>query len=99
MHVISRKKLLEAARKHRDLAMQLDAWYRTAKAARWESLADVRRVYPHADGVRVREAVYTIFNLCGNRYRLIAEAFFADRTILVRRVLTHAEYSKEEWKK
>jgi mRNA interferase HigB len=61
-------------------------------------VADLRRVYPHADGVRVGEAVYTVFNLCGNRYWLIAEIFFANRTILVRHVLTHAEYSKEDWK-
>jgi mRNA interferase HigB len=99
MHVISRKKLFEAATRFRDADVQLDAWYRTAKAARWNSLADARRVYSHADGVRVGDVVFTVFNICGNKYRLITEIFYKDQTILLRHVLTHAEYDREDWKK
>jgi mRNA interferase HigB len=73
-------------------------WYRTAKFAKWNSLVDVRKVYSHADGVKVEDVVYTVFNICGGRYRLITEIFYRDRTILVRHVLTHAEYDKEAWK-
>jgi mRNA interferase HigB len=99
LHVISRKKLFEAARRYRDAEDQLDAWYRTAKSAKWSSLVDVRNVYPHADGVKVEDVVYTVFNICGGHYRLITEIFYRDRTILVRHVLTHAEYDKGEWKR
>jgi mRNA interferase HigB len=99
MHIISRKKLLEAARRFRDAAEQLDAWYRVAKSAQWKSLAGVRRVYSHADGIRVGDVVYTVFNICGTRYRLITEIFYKNRTILVRHVLSHADYDKEDWKK
>jgi mRNA interferase HigB len=99
LHVISRKKLVEAARQYRDAEEQLDAWYRTAKMADWKSLVDVRKMYAHADGVKVKELVYTVFNICGNKYRLIAEVFYRDRTILIRHVLTHADYDKGEWKK
>jgi len=100
MHIISRKKLLDAAKRFRDAEVPLDAWYRTAKTARWASLADVRRVYSHADGVKGRGgAVYTVFNLCGNKYRLITEIFYKDLTILIRHVLTYAEYDTEDWKK
>ena len=62
-------------------------------------MADVRRVYSHADGVKVGALVYTVFNSWGNNYRLITEIFYKDRTILVRHVMTHAEYDKEDWKK
>lgn len=99
MHIISRKKLLEAAKRFRDADAQLDAWYRTAKSAGWKSLADVRRVYSHADGVQAGDVVYTVFNIGGNKYRLITEIFYKDRTILVRHVLTHEEYDKGAWKK
>ena len=99
MHIISRKKLLEAAKRFPDADGQLDSWYRTAKSAQWKSLADVRRTYSHADPVKVGDVVYTIFNIGGNNYRLITEIFYKDRTILVRNVLTHQEYDKGAWKK
>src|SRR5689334_22031569 len=99
MHIISRKKLLEAAERFRDADVQLDAWFRTAKSARWKNLTEVRRVYSHADGVKVGDVVLTVFNISGNKYRLITEIFYTDQTILVRHVLTHDEYDEEDWKK
>ena len=99
MHIISRKKLLEAAKRFPDADGPLDSWYRTAKSTQWKSLADVRRTYSHADPVKVGDVVYTVFNIGGNNYRLITEIFYKDRTILVRHVLTHQEYDKEAWKK
>ena len=98
MHIISRKRLLEADRKHGGIGVSLDACYRTAKSARWRSLEEVRRTYPHADGIPAGERVYTVFNILGNSYRLVTEIFYEDETILVRYVLTHAEYDKGDWK-
>ena len=92
MHVISRKKLLEAAERHRDLASPLDVWYRIAKAAVWRSLTDVRRVFPTADAA----GRFTIFNIKGNAYRLITEINYRTQKIFLH-VLTHAEYSKGNW--
>jgi len=94
MHVISRKRLLEAAVLHGDLAEPLDVWYRIAKKARWRNLAELRQQLPSADLV----GMLTVFNIKGNRYRLIAEVFFDSQVILVRHVLTHAEYDKGAWK-
>lgn len=96
MHIISRKKLLEAAKKHGDLGESLNVWYRVAKKAEWKNLMDVRRVlFPTADAV----AEFTVFNIKGNAYRLITEINYRTRRIFLRHVLTHAEYSKGEWKK
>jgi mRNA interferase HigB len=99
MHIISRKKLLQADKKHSELGVPLDAWYRTAKSAKWKSLEEVRRTYSHADSVPVGDRVYTVFNVSGNRYRLVTEMFYEDQAILVRHVLTHSEYEKGAWKK
>ena len=61
------------------------------------------RLYPHADGVPVgkgdQKRAYTVFNIGGNDFRLITEIFYDDQTVLIRHVLTHAEYDKEDWKK
>lgn len=95
MHVITRRKLLEAAERHGDLWEPLDAWYRQAKKAEWSNLAEVRRGFPAADAV----GKFTVFNIKGNAYRLITEINFRSGRVFLRHVMTHAEYSKGNWKK
>ena len=94
MHVISRKKLKEAASRHPDLGGPLDGWFRIAKKAAWRSLADVRRTFATADAV----GKCTIFNMKGNQYRLIVEINYVFCRIYIRHVLTHAEYDRGGWK-
>ncbi len=94
MHVISRKKLKEAAAQHGDLEAALDIWFRIAKKASWKSLQEVRQVFPSAD----QAEGYTVFNIKGNAYRLITKIFYKYGRIYVRHVLTHAEYDKGDWK-
>ena len=94
MHVISRKRLLEAVEKHGDLSAPLDAWYRIAKKAQWRSLADVRRVLPSADPV----GKFTVFNIKGNTFRLITEINYTTARLYIRHVLTHAAYDRGGWK-
>lgn len=71
----------------------MDAWYRIAKRSEWKTLTDVRMTFPSADSV----GRFTVFNVKGNAYRLIAELNYRSGRIFLRRVLTHAEYSKGEW--
>lgn len=94
LHVITRRKLLEAGRRHPELAAPLDIWYRMARRMEWKSLEDVRVVLPSADGV----GKYTVFNIKGNRFRLIAEINYRTGRVFIRHVLTHAEYDKGAWK-
>ena len=94
MHVISRKKLRDAAERHPELSGSLEAWYRLAKKADWRSLAEVRQLFPSADVVDR----FTVFDIKGNSYRLIAEINYRYGRLYVRHVLTHAEYDKEGWK-
>lgn len=93
MRIISRKKLVEAVEKHADLGEPLDVWYRIAKKEEWRSLMDVRRTFPSADSV----GRFTVFNIKGNAYRLIAEINYRTGRIFLRHVLTHAEYSRGGW--
>ncbi len=94
LHIISRKRLKEAATHHGDLEAPLDVWFRIAKRASWQSLADVRRTFASADLVDR----WTVFNVRGNRYRLITEINYRFQRVYVRHVLTHAEYDQEGWK-
>jgi len=94
LHVISRKKLKEAAVRHNDLDGPLDVWFRIAKRASWQSLTDVRKTFATADAVDK----WTVFNIKGNKYRLIAEMNYRFQRIYIRHVLTHAEYDEENWK-
>jgi mRNA interferase HigB len=94
LHIISRKKLLEAAGKHSGLGAPLDVWYRIAKRAVWRSLMEVRITFPGTDAA----GKSTIFNIKGNSYRLVTEINYRTGRVFIRHVLTHAEYSKEGWK-
>ena len=95
MHVISRKKLKEAATRHVELEGPLDAWFRIAKKAVWKNLADVRKTLSSADAV----GKWTAFNIKGNQYRLIAEINYLYGRLYIRHVLTHAEYDRGGWKR
>jgi mRNA interferase HigB len=94
MHVISRKKLLEAATQYGALYDPLDAWYRIARKAEWRSLEELRMIFPSADRVEK----YTVFNIKGNSFRLIVEINYKTGRIYIRHVLTHAAYDKGGWK-
>lgn len=72
----------------------MDAWYRIALQADWSNLVDVQQTYPHAD---LFERC-TVFNIHGNRYRLIARVNYEHRTIYIRNILTHKEYDQGGWK-
>ena len=95
VHVITRRVLKEFAAIHKAAEKPLDSWYSVAKKANWQSLADVRVNYPHADTV----GRCTVLNIGGNKYRLIVKIEYKLQTIYIKFVLTHAEYDKEEWKR
>jgi mRNA interferase HigB len=99
VRVISLKPLHEFWARHGDAEKPLRLWYKTALSATWRSLEEVRRTYPHADGISGKGGdTLTVFNVGGNKYRLIARVRYDYQLINVRAVLTHAEYDKGEWK-
>jgi len=77
----------------------LTAFLSVARAASWKSIVDLRRNYPHADAVIVKsKRTIIVLNVAGNKYRLIVALHFNTQTIYTLRFLTHAEYSKGNWK-
>jgi mRNA interferase HigB len=99
MRVISLKLLREFWSRHPDAESWLRQWYKAAAQAEWGNLQDVRRDYPHADGVATTAGdKLTVFNVCGNKYRLITRIRYDYRLVNVRAVLTHRAYSEGNWK-
>lgn len=94
MHVISRKKLREFWEQHADSYDALDNWYKAASKAQWFNLAQVQAIYSTAEAV----GNFTVFNIKGNKYRLVVDIVYAEATIFIKYVLTHAEYNKDKWK-
>ena len=91
MRVISRKPLREFAGKHPQAKTPLDAWFAEASRARWSSFADVKATYGSADVVAGNRV---IFNLGGNKFRLVVKIAYPFQTVFVRFVGTHAEYDR-----
>ena len=94
VRVIAKRRLREFWQGRRDAEEALNGWYRVATRARWTSLADVRKTYRTADQV----GKFIVFNIGGNKDRLIAEIIFPFGRLYVRHVLTHREYDAGKWK-
>lgn len=91
MRVIARKTLREFYESHADAKSPLEAWFHETLAAKWAGPQDIKQRFPSADillGNRV------VFNIKGNRYRLIVNIHYNTGIVFVRFVGTHAEYDK-----
>jgi mRNA interferase HigB len=94
VRIITIRRLREFWEKHEAAERALRAWLVRVEHADWRNFADLRRDFPSADQVRQ----LTVFDIHGNRYRLIARIEYQKQRVYVRAVLTHAEYDTEKWK-
>jgi mRNA interferase HigB len=99
MWVVTRRRLREYWCRNPDAKAWLENWYKAASSARWRTLQDVRRTFPHADLVRVGSGKsVTVFNVCGNKHRMLTAIHYNTEKVFVLGVMDHAEYSKNRWK-
>ncbi len=94
MHVITRKRLNEFAKIHPDTKNALAQWYQLVKANEFSSFVELREMFPSADQV----GKLTVFNIGGNKVRLMAAIHYNRKKIYIRAVLTHSEYDQGKWK-
>jgi len=94
MNAISLRRIREFFSIHRDAKSSLVAWHKVVNKASWRNFAELKRVYPSADLV----GRYTIFNIAGNKYRLIARIVYRSQTLFIVAILTHGEYNLGKWK-
>ena len=91
MRVISRKTLRLFWEKHNDSEQQLISWYRETEKSKWKNHNELRKEYPSAS---ILENNRIVFNIKGNRYRLIVKINYQYQIIWIRFIGTHAEYDK-----
>ena len=94
MHVVSHKAIRTFCEEHPHALGAMDHWYRVAKRATWSSFAEVKQTFSTADLV----APHVVFDIGGNKFRLIAEMNFTRRVLFIRYIMTHKEYVKGAWK-
>lgn len=91
MRIIYLKKLKDFSRKHSDAIKSLSVFKSIVEKAEWNSSLEIMESFPSAkvlNGERAR------FKIVGNKYRIIVEVDFIDKTVEIRFIGTHAEYDK-----
>ena len=84
------KLLRDFAQKHPNTRPALNHWHRLISGRNFRSIAELREVFPHADRVEG----WTVFNIGGNKARLIATIHYDHQIVVIRHVLTHTEYDR-----
>lgn len=94
MHVISRKKLNEFGDRYPEAKTALKKWFDLIKKGNFKSFVEVKQTFASADQV----GRLTVFNIGGNKIRLIAAIHYNRQKVYIRAVLTHSEYDLDKWK-
>jgi mRNA interferase HigB len=93
MWVVSLRRLREFWGVQAHAEVPLRAWFTQTLAADWRNFNELRSTFPSADLV----GTCTVLNLGGNKYRLIVRVFYTSHKVYVLRVMTHAEYDRDDW--
>ncbi len=91
MRVIAKSTLREFWEKHRDAEIPLKTWYALAGRADWQTTQDVKAMFGNASFVADNRVV---FNIKGNKYRIVVYIVFKVKKVFIRFVGTHADYDK-----
>jgi mRNA interferase HigB len=98
MRVISKARLAQfwEAPGHRDAEGPLRAWYThvNSKTVMWASWADLKAAFATASIV----GSCVVFNIGGNKYRLVTRVLYASQKVFILKVMTHKEYDDDKWK-
>ena len=99
MRIVALKRLRMFWEEFPDAQKPLQRWYGDVDAARWSNFQDVRRMYNTVDSCQVAGGnTVTIFDIGGNKYRLIAAVHYNTGMVYVLRVMAHREYDRDVWK-
>jgi mRNA interferase HigB len=95
MHIITKRALKAFYIQHPDAKNHLLRWFRILSKTDFANISELRSSFSNSvDSVGNK----TVFNIGGNKYRLIASIHFNRKKVYIRRILTHVEYDKGDWK-
>jgi mRNA interferase HigB len=99
MRIIKESRLREYSKEHSKAASALRHWRTATRAANWESFTDIKATFRSADQITLANGCrIVVFDICGGAFRLITAIHYNRNIVYIRRFLTHAQYSKEDWK-
>lgn len=93
MRLVGRSILHDFAQRHPDARTAISGWQAVVAENFFEHWAALKKTFNSVDKV----GSFMVFNLCGNKYRLITRVHFASQTLRVVAVLTHQEYDRARW--
>lgn len=94
MRIITKKRIVEAKNKHPNCASALVGWYVIVEKNNFSSFAELKRIFNSVD----RVGNLYVFDIGGNKLRLIASIHFNRQILYIRNILTHKEYDADKWR-
>jgi mRNA interferase HigB len=98
VEIIGRLKLQSFWRSHRQARKPFEKWIQVVEEAEWGNWTQLKSTFGRADLVRTKANTYVVFDIGGNKYRLITTVNFRGQIVIVEVALTHREYDKGKWK-
>ena len=95
MHIIANKTIKDFIKRHPDAKTSLTAWYKIFRKVDFTSLTEIRYFFPSVDYVGGKY----VFNISGNKYRLVAAIHLNRKKCFILAILTHTEYDRDRWKR
>jgi len=89
MRVIAKKILRNFWSKHSDSEQQLKTWYKEASKASWSNPSEIKNEYARAS---ILKSGRVVFDICGNKYRLVVDINYDRYWVFIRFIGTHSEY-------
>ena len=93
MRLLNKEPLHKFKQQHANAKKKIESWENEIKDALWKTPYEMKQKFPTADPVGKKN---TIFNICGNQYRLWVLIDYENQMVLVKKIGTHSEY--EKWK-
>jgi mRNA interferase HigB len=99
MRIIKDSRLREFAKQYSRASVSLKTWRTVIRQANWQSFEDLKSTFSSADQITLPNGYrVVVFNIGGGAFRLITAVHFNRGIVYIRRFLTHAQYSKQDWK-
>ena len=95
MKLLGRDKVAAFTKGYPDSESSLNAWAQNIERNEFRHFHDLRNTFRSADYVKP----YTVFEIAGNKYRLISIVEYTLKTVFVKEILKHQEYEKGKWRK
>jgi len=90
MKLLGKKVLYDFKKRHADARSQIDAWELEVEEAKWSTPHDLKKRYSRASFINKQ----VVFDICGDKYRLLTRIDYANEIVFVKKAGTHKEYDK-----